>query len=53
MRALALALAVGADVPVYASDADALARTSARTASQGFVLPALDDTIPVGIGVSP
>jgi hypothetical protein len=41
------------DVPVYGSDADALARTSARTATQSFVLPAPGDTVAVALGVSP
>jgi hypothetical protein len=41
------------DVPVYASDADALARTGARTATQSFVLPAPGDSVTVALGVSP
>ena len=41
------------DVPVYGSDADALARTSARTATQSFALPAPGDTVTVALGVSP
>jgi hypothetical protein len=41
------------DVPVYASDADAVARTGARTAIQSFVLPAPGDTVTVALGVSP
>lgn len=41
------------DVPVYASDADALARTGARTAIQSFMLPAPGDSVTVALGVSP
>jgi len=41
------------DVPVYASDADALARTGARTAIQSFMLPAPGDNVTVALGVSP
>lgn len=41
------------DVPVYASDADAIARTGARTATQSFDLPAPGDSVTVQLGVSP
>src|SRR5262245_56274146 len=41
------------DVPVYGSDADALARTAARTAIQSFVLPVPGDIVTVALGVSP
>lgn len=41
------------DVPVYASDADAVARTGARTAIQSFMLPAPGDSVTVALGVSP
>jgi hypothetical protein len=41
------------DVPVYASDADAIAGTSARTAIQSFELPAPGDSVTVQLGVSP
>ena len=41
------------DVPVYGSDADAVARTSARTATQSFELPTPADSVAVAVGVSP
>jgi hypothetical protein len=41
------------DVPVYASDADAIAQTNALTALQSFVLPAPRDSVTVQVGVSP
>ena len=41
------------DVPVYASDADAVSRTGPRTAIQSFALPAPGGTVTVALGVSP
>ncbi|HMF44062.1 MAG TPA: hypothetical protein VKQ32_25485 [Polyangia bacterium] len=41
------------DVPVYASQVDAMAHTSARTASQSFTLPVSGNTVDVALGVSP
>jgi hypothetical protein len=41
------------DVPVYPSADDALAKTSARTATQSFALPLRGDALDVLLGVSP
>lgn len=41
------------DVPVYASEADATAQTSARTATQSFTLQATNNVVDVALGVSP